>query len=438
MSKSILILFLFNASLLLINLQQHVSFAEELRDPSMYSGRDNGSIGFTNENGPLKNVSIHKEVKNVNVNNEENTNISMKEKNKFNSQLAQIVINMPKQKVQRKSRRPTDEEKKLWFKIKALIEEIKRNPGNVNAINLLSIVIDGLNPKYIATYRLWKILNSDMMSPYVPPEPLPNPLGSVEKLEFTADKTIPSQLAELASKLKELVVWDLEAMEKLANTPDRELLPVELAIKKALLCASNQHFCPQIDNIQDETSKKLNVRGISDAIGHDPLKKKYIPNLEKLLEEADNDDAVIDIENPAKTNPTSMISNKTGNLSEDNIEDQNNRVETVGTRKKIHKPHRKLHKSPSMSRRTKSYPSRSASGHARKHSKAEPIAKNVFPETTQIMPPAIAQLTESPKSIATNHVDRDAPLSPDSLMRLNRMRNSERFRSQLQFIKKSS
>lgn len=400
------------SAILLIDLQRHVAFAERPSDSglNLKSNASNSNGSYPSTSTKNKRVS-QKKVENVNINNEENTHVSVKEKNKFNSQLAQIVINMPKQKILRKSRRPTTEEKNLKDKIVKLFRHVIEHPEDVDAVNLMWIVIEALNPKYIATVRIWKILNSSAMNPYVPAEPLPNPIGSVERLELTGDKPFSGQLAELAAKLKDLVEWDSELMEKLSNTADKQLAPVELAMKRALLCANNQHFCPKVETLREKASKKLQSRGVLDAIGRNPLEKRNRPVMEKLIEdslqERDKEPADVQYE------PRSL-------LAQQSIEGEKERVEQVEAQSE------EAPKRVKQTRKLKSTRSKSFNAHSKgkKHSNKAKTASN-----TDELSEKLDQVHEQATNDSSSEKSEKKEELPASVAILAKLTNSDAFRA---------
>lgn len=237
------------------------------------------------------NVNVTNNLKQIKVKNNEETNVKVKEKNKFNSQLAQIVVNVPKQKVLRKSRYPTTEEYRVQEAIKLLYKKVKKllKTENTRSVRKLDEVINALNPKYVATERIWKIL---FTQPWLRNDmpPLPDFSKELEPLKLDADKPIGEQLDSVRDEVvKRRIDWGLAFMEKLANTSDRELEPEQVAIKRMLLCLGNHYFCPKTVSAKREASNKLASKGVTHILGYDPTKAK--PKSDKvatLVDEVDN------------------------------------------------------------------------------------------------------------------------------------------------------
>lgn len=266
----------------------HFVVGQEEPEPEAQADQDEDAA-TTNVN---HNVNVTNNLKQIKVKNNEETNVKVKEKNKFNSQLAQIVVNVPKQKVLRKSRYPTQEEYRVQEGIKLLWRRVKKllSSEKTKSVRKLEEVVNALNPKYVATERIYKIL-------FTPPglqndmPPLADFSKQLEPLKLDAEKPIGEQLDLVRDELvKRRVDWGLAFMEKLANTSDRELEPEQVSIKRMLLCLGNHYFCPKPVSAKKQAANKLSSKGVSHILGYNPAegKPKSSAKVATLLDELDN------------------------------------------------------------------------------------------------------------------------------------------------------
>lgn len=235
-----------------------------------------------------RNVRLKKQVKNVNINNEENTNIKFKEKNKFNTQTAQIIVNVPKAKVLRRQRRPTNEEWSIYNAIKNLFNSIKVRSGEDKDTKLLENVIDNLNPKYIATQRIYRLIFSPDYQPFVP-KPLPGLAGPIEPLKLETGGLIKVQMDEALDELKQAISWDMGFTEELANSDDKLLTPKEIAMKLLILCLSDDYFCPKPRNAKKRAENKLKKKNVSTILKRDPLAESSSSKVDELVGRAESE-----------------------------------------------------------------------------------------------------------------------------------------------------
>lgn len=162
-------------------------------------------------------------------------------------------------------------------------------------LNHLGNILQALNPKYIATERVRRVAFAD---PSTLGEPDANsskihsltqkladeehqhePTSATVSLHLTAssaDKsdwfttlgTIADQLDSLNERFKQLIKWDQQFIELLANTADLQLDPTQLAYKRLLLCLAQpnaycEHEQPHIQQ-QPISSHQVDIQKYED------------------------------------------------------------------------------------------------------------------------------------------------------------------------------
>lgn len=251
----------------------------------------------------------------IKIGNTKTKNYNIQESNYHPTQLTQIVVNVPKSKKLRKLRPPTEEEYMIKRRILYIYDEIKRDlevafssinsetslekeqqlegfertreeekaestnhskatttlPASKQAalvsaskhLNHLGKIIQALNPKYIATYRVQSIAladsnsNLDALAASFPPLSAtfePKQAKSVS-LELTGEKEqraeqveslkefLSDQLDTLDEKFRDLFVWDQSFIEALQTVGDGEFSQKQLAYKRLILCLNDPNLC---------------------------------------------------------------------------------------------------------------------------------------------------------------------------------------------------
>lgn len=217
---------------------------------------------------PNEKTKINKKVKNVNINHDENTKVSMKEKHKYNFQVGQIVVNVPKAK----SQTPTHKEFVVHATIRALYAKVKEQIGQSSVESeLLGRVLDSLDPTCVATNRIYALLTAPDFKD-IKLDPLPYTLNQAEPIKLDPNGSIQDQLDRAQDELEKDITIDPAFVQSLANTPNEELSPIQVAMKQAVMCLGDQ--CPISKRPKESLTSRLDRTGVSKVLGRNPLKGK--------------------------------------------------------------------------------------------------------------------------------------------------------------------
>lgn len=217
-------------------------------------------------------LSVNNQEETFNVGNSLTNNIHKIEQNYQPQQSTQVVFNVGKLKTHenearklRKSRPPTLEEMAIKRRIMEIYEAAIRELGGGEAakaspnLQHLELILRALNPKYIATERLWlATFNND---PVEPPELEATstttsissaPAATSEcnspppPIKLEPDSPIDKQLDELASRFSSIVSWDQRFAKQLFSKRQRaqlESTPTRKAFTRLLRCLSFPLSC---------------------------------------------------------------------------------------------------------------------------------------------------------------------------------------------------
>lgn len=215
----------------------------------------------TNNNTNDISYSKNTKTENIAIGNTNNNNFNFQKSDYTPTQLTQVVLNVPKPKKLRISRPPTEEEFAIKKKILDVYENARQEAQVINSIhfNHLGRIIEALNPKYIATERVRRVAFGNPNDPttiFTIPDVKPQPLSTISlKVPRTTnsnnndndDDSIFNQLNQLNKQFRSQVNWDLQFVNLLANTNDKQLTLEQLAFKRLLLCLTQTDFCPQAE-----------------------------------------------------------------------------------------------------------------------------------------------------------------------------------------------
>lgn len=197
----------------------------------------------------------------IKIGNSKTKNFNIQESNYQPTQYTQVVLNVPKAKVLRKSRPPTVEEFQIKQAIVDLYEQLKSHfdaSQPPSSLDRLGRVIEALNPKYIATERVRRQLFPDPSDAGALP-PLAQFQAAPVELS-AASGSIEAQLSGLDQRFREQVSWDSSFVDALSGLQDAQLDPTQLAYKRLIVCLAEPSLCQQeVAKTADETEAKALV-----------------------------------------------------------------------------------------------------------------------------------------------------------------------------------
>lgn len=237
-------------------------------------------------------VHKHDTSEKIKIGNAKTNNFNFQGSHYLPTQLTQVVLNVPKIKKSRTDRPPTVEEFALKERIKEIYQEAKQELGaSEQALHFshLGRVIEALNPKYIATVRVYDAAFSDPANP-ASLVPLPEMQPEYFQLDSTADQsTIPMQLDSLNLKFREYFGWDQAFVNLLANYEDDLLSPDQLAFKRLLMCLSQPELCG-LAGLNLHKPDMFDVDSESEHDEHDEQDQDGVSASSEVSSEGDDDD----------------------------------------------------------------------------------------------------------------------------------------------------
>lgn len=204
-----------------------------------------------------KQTSVSNSEETINISNELNNNYHIREANYRPTQSTQVVFNVGKLgKKLRKARPPTTDElavkRRLISVYNEALREAQQAEGGKVHLQHLGRILKALNPKYIATERVFRTVFSDPADPnleVIPPE-LEGAEGSSEgemadedKIELGKEGPVAQQLDRVADRFEQLVKWDQQFSSALADTPISQLSPRQIAFKTLFQCLAEPNSC---------------------------------------------------------------------------------------------------------------------------------------------------------------------------------------------------